>query len=96
MWWEKKAEGILIRLWVQPGAKSPGPAGLHGERLKFKTAAPPVEGKANKEVIARLAHILGISEKMITLKSGEKSRAKDVLVRGVTSDQVAALIQNDS
>ena len=52
--------GVLLRLHVQPGAKHTEVAGLYGEALKIRLAAPPVDGKANACLIAFLADRLGV------------------------------------
>ena len=60
-------------------------AGLHGEALKIRLAAPPVDGKANACLIAFLADRLGVARSAISLLSGEASRAKRVRISGVDS-----------
>ncbi|MHB1301370.1 MAG: DUF167 domain-containing protein, partial [Burkholderiales bacterium] len=47
MWFRQEGAGITLTLHVQPGAKKTEVAGLHGDALKIRLAAPPVEGKAN-------------------------------------------------
>ncbi|MDP2825086.1 MAG: DUF167 family protein [Sulfuritalea sp.] len=58
-------------------------AGLHGEALKIRLAAPPVDGKANACLIAFLADRLGVAKAAISLVSGDTSRAKRVRIAGV-------------
>jgi uncharacterized protein (TIGR00251 family) len=57
--------------------------GLHGEALKIRLAAPPVDGKANACLIGFLADQLGIAKSSVSLVSGESSRAKRVRIDGV-------------
>src|SRR6185437_12849927 len=38
---------LILSLYIQPGAKRTEAVGLHGDALKIKLAAPPVEGAAN-------------------------------------------------
>ena len=56
--------------------------GLHGDALKVKIKAPPVEGAANKMCIAVLAKAMKIPKSTIEIVSGQASRAKRVQVRG--------------
>jgi uncharacterized protein (TIGR00251 family) len=60
-------------------------AGLHGEALKIRLAAPPVDGKANACLIAFLANQLGVARSAVSLISGESSRAKRVYVSGLSA-----------
>jgi uncharacterized protein len=61
---------------VQPRASRVGLCGVHGDALKLAVTAPPVDGKANKEVIAFLATVLKIPKKEIVIIGGLQSRIK--------------------
>ncbi|MBK7766026.1 MAG: YggU family protein [Sulfuritalea sp.] len=78
-------EGVTLRLHIQPGAKRTEVVGLHGEALKIRLAAPPVDGKANACLIAFLANRLGVAKAAISLLTGDTSRAKRVRIGGVAS-----------
>ena len=66
----------MLNLHVQPGARQTEIAGLHGEALKIRLAAPPVDGKANAALIEFVAERLGVAKSAIRLKSGQTSRRK--------------------
>lgn len=74
----------MLDLHVQPGAKRTEPAGRHGEgtnqRLKVRLAAPPVEGRANAELLRFLAEAFGVPLRNVRLVRGETSRHKVVRV----------------
>jgi len=55
-------------------------AGTHGDALKMRLAAPPVEGKANAELLRFLAEVFGVPRRNVTLLRGELSRAKVVRI----------------
>jgi len=74
---------------VQPGAARTGIAGRHGDALKIRVAAPPAEGRANRELIAYLAEFLGVARGNLTLLKGETSRRKTVIVLGVSPEEAA-------
>lgn len=76
-------DGTLLRLLVQPRASSNALAGLQGDQLKLRLTTPPVDGKANKAVIAFLAKIFHLPKSAFTLKSGHQSRSKTLLISGV-------------
>jgi uncharacterized protein (TIGR00251 family) len=82
-WLVADDKGVTLRLHIQPGAKKTEVVGLHGEALKIRLAAPPVDGKANACLIAFLADQLGIAKASITLVGGDTSRAKRMRVCGV-------------
>jgi uncharacterized protein (TIGR00251 family) len=89
-WLVADGEGVTLRLHIQPGAKKTEVVGLHGEALKIRLAAPPVDGKANACLIAFLSDRLDVARAAISLLSGESSRAKRVHVTGVTDAETRA------
>ncbi len=82
-WLVADGDGVTLRLHIQPGAKKTEAVGRHGEALKIRLAAPPVDGKANACLIAFLADQLDVAKAAISLVSGETSRAKRVRISGV-------------
>lgn len=69
---------LLLRIHAQPGAKSSGAAGLHGDALKIRIAAPAVDDKANAALLAWLAGRLDVPRGSLRLKSGAAARRKVV------------------
>jgi uncharacterized protein (TIGR00251 family) len=78
------AGGVGILLHVQPGAKRTEPAGLHGDALKLRVAAPPVDGAANAAIEEFLARRLGVPRRAVRLVAGASGRRKRVEVDGVS------------
>ena len=89
-WLVDAGDGVTLRLHIQPGAKKTEVVGLHGEALKIRLAAPPVDGKANACLLAFLADRLGVAKAAISLVSGDTSRAKRVRISGVDPASVTA------
>jgi uncharacterized protein (TIGR00251 family) len=83
---------VEIAVYVQPRASRTRIVGLHDGRLKVALAAPPVDGKANKALIAFLATTLGVSRSDLALAAGESSRRKRVRVLGLDAAQVEGLL----
>lgn len=83
--------GVILTLHIQPGAKKSEIVGTHGEALKIRLAAPPVDGKANDCLIEFLAGLLAIPRSDVELVSGQTSRRKRVRVRDVSPDAVERL-----
>ncbi|MCX7079327.1 MAG: DUF167 family protein, partial [Pseudomonas sp.] len=73
-------DDLILECHLQPAARSDEFAGLHGERLKIRLTAPPVEGKANAYLMAFLAKAFGVSKSQVSLISGELNRQKRVRV----------------
>lgn len=71
---------LTLELHVQPGARKTEVAGTHGDALKIRLAAPPVEGKANAALLAFLAEAFGVPLRQVALRRGEASRKKLVVV----------------
>ena len=76
---------VVLDLHVQPGAKRTEAAGKHGERIKVRLAAPPVDGAANDELVRFLAVAFGVRQRDVTIVSGATSRAKRVRIEGATT-----------
>ena len=71
---------LTLQLHVQPGAARDEIVGLHGDRLKVRISAPPVDGRANRHLIEYLATVFGVARSAITLVRGETGRAKTVRI----------------
>ncbi len=84
--------GLVLSLHVQPGARKTEIVGLHGEALKIRLAAPPVDGKANESLIAFLAEELGVPRAQVELIGGAASRQKRLRVTGASGEAIARLI----
>lgn len=78
-------EGCRLSLRVVPGASRPGLAGPLGDRLKIRVAAPPREGRANREVRAVLAEALGVPVRAVEIVRGHGSRDKEARVEGLAA-----------
>ena len=83
---------LLLSLYVQPRSSRNEVAGLHGDELKLRLTTPPVDGKANRAVIAFLAKLFKIPKSAITIKSGLQSRSKKILLSGLDEDRARQLV----
>jgi uncharacterized protein (TIGR00251 family) len=77
----KHSKGIVFQVFVQPRASKDMIVGFHGDRLKIKVAAPPVEGEANKRCIQFLAKCLSVPRSALQIISGHNSRNKKILLK---------------
>ena len=85
--------GVFLSCHVQPGAKRTAVAGVYGTALKISLAAPPVDGKANKELCVFLAKKLKLPKSAVTLVSGQTSRDKVVFLPGISTAALADALE---
>src|SRR5450830_1474932 len=85
---QNQQETIKITVRVQPGARKNELLGFQEDILRIKIAAPPVEGKANRELIVFLSEVLGIRKSDITIEKGETTKRKTVGITGATKTQI--------
>lgn len=78
----------VVPVHVQPRAAKTEVAGLHGDAIKIRLKAPPVEGAANDELIRFLAKKLGVPRHAVRIVSGATSRTKRVSVDGIELPEV--------
>ena len=86
------SDGVTLAVRAQPGAKKTAIIGVYGEgplaQLKIAVQSPPIEGRANQALIAFLADFFSIPRNRIAVVSGELSRSKVFLLRGVVLQQI--------
>ncbi|HEU4955617.1 MAG TPA: DUF167 domain-containing protein [Gemmatimonadales bacterium] len=81
--------GTRLTLRVQPRASRNAIVGLHGQSIRIRLTAPPVDGAANEALVAFLAERLGVSAAVVELVRGHGSRDKFVEVTGLAPEEVA-------
>jgi uncharacterized protein (TIGR00251 family) len=89
---QQTADGVLLRVRVQPRANVTQVEGVHGEQLRLRVAAPPLAGAANAACIVLLAKTFGIRRAQVRLHTGAKSRDKLFCITGLTLAEVAAVL----
>ena len=92
----KTDEGYILRIRVVPNAKRIK-VEREADALVFYITAPPVGGKANKELIKLLSSALGIPKRDVQIVRGEKSRDKQILIMGkgalLKEDEIVKLLE---
>lgn len=84
--------GVRLRVHAQPGAKKTEVSGFHGDAVKIRIQSPPVDGKANDELIRFLADKLDLARSKISLLSGQTSRAKTFVIQERSVDQLKSAL----
>lgn len=85
-----RASGVRFAVHVQPRAKRPGIDGTHGDALRVRVQAPPVEGAANEAVVAVIAEALGVPARAVRIAAGQSGRQKLVDVDGIEASAALA------
>lgn len=89
---QDKDTHVRLRVHVQPRASRTEIVGEHGDSIKIRIAAPPVDGEANAELERFVAKLLGVARSHVRVVSGESSRQKVLDIEGVSSATVKAAI----
>jgi uncharacterized protein (TIGR00251 family) len=85
---------FLVR--VQPRASKDETAGEMGGALKVRLRAPALEDRANGALVEYLAELLKTPRSAVRILSGERSRTKRIEIRGVTREQILALLVQEA
>jgi uncharacterized protein (TIGR00251 family) len=88
--------GCTLAVRAQPGASKTACAGIYGEgdsaACKIAVQAPPIDGRANQALTAFLATTFALPRSSISPLSGELSRNKVFLLKGVSRAQAQAIL----
>lgn len=87
------AEGCVLPVRAQPGARKAGILGEQAGALKVAVTAPPENGRANRAIVELLREALSLKRSQVELLGGETSRDKKILIRGVTVQDLHTLVQ---
>lgn len=96
VWIKPASDGTIIALHIQPRASRNEVVGEQNGALKVRLTSPPVEGAANKLCCEFIAKLCGVAKRDVSILTGETSRQKRVLVRGVTPEIVQNVLTGAS
>lgn len=91
MYCQDTPEGVVINVRAAPRSSRAGLDGVVGDALKVRVRSAPVDGRANKELIEVVADAFGLAKSSVSFKSGETSKTKRLLLRGISSEAVRGL-----
>ena len=74
-----------INVYVQPRSSKSEIVGMHGDSIRIRLAAPPVDDAANTELISLIAARLGVPKRNVRIVTGHASRRKIVEIEGQTA-----------
>ena len=82
-WCSETSDGVVLSVRAKPRSSRAGIDGFMGDALVVRIRCAPVDGKANKELVETLADEFGLSKSRVEFKSGETSKSKRILLKGV-------------
>ncbi|KAL7719219.1 Uncharacterized protein QTN25_003591 [Entamoeba marina] len=95
-WIKQQGNNVMIELNVKPNSKQPTIFGLEDDLLKIGIDAPPVDGKANTEVILYIGSCLNIKKSKISIIKGQTSHHKTLLIEDVKKEDIKELLEKCS
>jgi uncharacterized protein (TIGR00251 family) len=93
---QEREGAVTLMVRVQPRASKDEIAGEMGGALKVRLRAPAVEDRANEALVEFLAVLLKTPRSAVRILSGERSRTKHIEIRGVTRQQILALLAQEA
>jgi uncharacterized protein (TIGR00251 family) len=84
------AQGVVLAVRAQPGARKRGVTGQHNGMLKLAVQAPPDKGRANEALVELIAELFECKRSQVELLSGQTSQEKKFLLRGMSVEEAEA------
>ena len=85
---EPRKDLLCVRIRVQPRSSRNQVVGVHDGALKIALTAPPVEDRANRDLVRFLARLVGVSRSRVHLVSGHKSRLKTIGFEAISEQKI--------
>ena len=83
---------VRIAIYIQPNAKKTEPVGEHGDALKLKVQAPPVDGAANEAICEYFSRTLQKPLRNLRLVQGELGRLKVLQIDGLSRSDLESWV----
>jgi hypothetical protein len=93
---QERNGAVVVAVRVQPRASRNEVAGEMNGALKVRLQAPAVENRANEALCEYLAELLKTPKSAVRILSGDRSRTKRLEIRGITKQQLLALLTQDA
>lgn len=87
---EKSKDGVIIKVHVQPKSAKSGVWGIYGGSVKIKLNSPPVENRANEELVRFISSLMGIRKSDIKILRGTTGRKKKVFIPGISAREASS------
>jgi uncharacterized protein (TIGR00251 family) len=84
---EIAGDDVVLHVHVQPAAGRNAVVGRHGDALKLRIAAPPVDGRANTATAELIAETFGVKPATVAIDGGEASRTKRFRIKNLDAEE---------
>ncbi len=92
VWFYWRDDSLFIHVYLQPRASADQIVGIHADCLKIRLTAPPLEGRANKQLIKFLAQQFNVTLKQVTIIQGEQNRKKWVKIEPPINAKILTIL----
>ncbi len=82
--------GVLLTVHVQPNASRTECVGVHGDAIKIRVAARPIQGAANEELVRFIADRCSLARAQVQIQGGTETRRKRLRIQGITAEVLMA------
>jgi uncharacterized protein (TIGR00251 family) len=89
----QEGQTLIFPVRVVPRASPEGVAGVRQGALLVRLGAAPVEGQANRALVALLARALGVPRAQVEIRAGHTGRTKVVAVSGASREALERLLR---
>ena len=93
-WLKQDGSNVKLFVTIQPSAKKTLLDSIHNDRLKIKISSPPLDGKANDELIKYLSKILDMKKKDIMISSGQTSKLKTIVLKDKNIQDIYTIVDS--
>ncbi len=84
----KNEKGIILNIKLVPNSSFSKVVDYTDEYIRIKISSPPIENKANKELITFCSKLLDVNKSKLEIISGEKSKLKKLLIKDTKLDEI--------
>ena len=81
-------DGIIFCIKLVPNSSFSKIVDYTDDYVRIKISAPPIENRANKELIGFCSELFDVNKSKLSIVSGEKSKIKKVLIKGSKIEEV--------
>ena len=85
---------VYVPVRVYPGSAKSEVAGFSDRVWRVRVSAPPVKGKANRELIAYLSKVMGVGRSSLSIAKGHTARNKGLAVEGLTQEEIVGRLSS--
>ena len=86
--------GVMLSVHAQPGARRTEVVGRHGDAVRIRVAAPPVDDRANEALVAFVAEMFGLRSSAVSIRSGGSSRHKRLRLDGIDLTAATTILEH--